>query len=109
MTISSIIAPCAIVLALALAGCASESIERQAFHACPIIRDGQVSTKCYNAQLARLQAQQQADENTAAILLLGGTAFVNGYNAGRDAPLPMVNYGGHVTMCSGASGMLQCY
>jgi len=94
---------------ISLTGCASESIERQAFHACPIIRDEKVSTKCYNAQLARLQAQQQADENAAAMVLLGGTAFVNGWNAGRDQPLPMTNYGGHVTMWGGGGGMLQGY
>src|SRR4029077_6888158 len=92
---------------ISLAGCTS--IDQQARDACPRISPGRISTQCYNAQLAHLQAQQQADENAAAMVLLGGTAFVNGYNAGRDAPLPMVNYGGRVTMCSGASGMLQCY
>lgn len=49
------------------------------------------------------------NENAAAWGLLGGTAFVNGYNSGRSAPLPMVNYGNRLTMCSGASGMIQCY
>ena len=99
-----------IALALAiisLAGCTS--IDQQARDACPRISPGRISTQCYNAQLARLQAQQQADEDNAAILLLGGTAFVNGYNAGRDAPLPMTNYGGHVTMWGGGGGMLQGY
>jgi hypothetical protein len=99
-----------IALALAIisfTGCAS--IDQQARDACPRISPGRISTQCYNAQLAHLQAQQQADEDNAAILLMGGTAFVNGYNAGRDAPLPMVNYGAHVTMWSGASGMLQGY
>jgi hypothetical protein len=48
-------------------------------------------------------------QDNAAILLMGGTAFVNGYNAGQSGPLPMTNYGGHITMWSGQSGMLQGY
>ena len=48
-------------------------------------------------------------DNAAATALMGGTALMNGYNSGRSGPMPMYNVGGRVTMCSGASGMLQCY
>src|SRR4029077_6999859 len=92
---------------ISLAGCAS--FVQQARDACPRISPGRISTQCYTTQLARLQAQEQADDSNAAIAVLGATAFVNGWNAGRDAPLPMTNYGGHVTMWSGSSGMLQGY
>lgn len=100
----------ALALALViLSGCASESLEQQAFDACPRVGENKVSGQCFHAQLARLQAQQQIEENNAAILLMGGTAFMNGWNAGRDAPLPMTNYGGRTTIWSGQSGMLQGY
>jgi hypothetical protein len=98
----------AIALAIiSLAGCTS--IEQQAADACPRIDPGHISTACYHAQLARLVTQRQANQNAAVGAVMGGTAFVNGYNAGGDHPLPMTNYGGHITMWSGQSGMMQGY
>ena len=48
-------------------------------------------------------------EDAAAWTLLGSTALMNGYNAGRSGPMPMVGVGNRLVMCSGASGMMQCY
>lgn len=99
----------AALIGIALAGCTS--IERQAFDACPLTRitPPGVSQQCYETQLSRLQAQETANENAAAMLLLGATAFANGYNNGQSGPLPMVNQGGRLTIYSGAGGMLQGY
>jgi hypothetical protein len=99
------------VIALSLSACGTDPQEArdQAWQVCGSTFNDQARNQCMQNQL-RLQAAQRADgENAAAILLMGGTAFVNGYNSGQSGPLPMTNYGGHLTMWSGASGMLQGY
>jgi len=58
------------------------------------------------ADLAPPPPQSQSSGDGAALLLLGA---LSGYNSGQSGPMPMVNVGGHTTMCSGASGMMQCY
>ena len=97
----------AALVGLALAGCTST--DQQARDACPRVRPHLISVRCYNEQLARLRARDQANENAAAMMLMGGTAFVNGYNSGAAGPLPMVNQGGRLTIYSGAGGVMQGY
>jgi hypothetical protein len=66
--------------------------------ACTGVEPWPVHSECLRDQYRRQDAQQSDNEATAAILLLGGTAFVNGYNSGRPA----------TTTCFRTGMMTQC-
>jgi hypothetical protein len=81
-------------LALALAGCASESAEQQAWRACTGVEPWPVHSECLREQYRR----QDAQEAQAATLLLGATAFMNGMNQARPV----------TTTCFTTGMMTQC-
>lgn len=109
----------ALVAVALAAGCVSQhDAEMAELQACGRLNHTPAYDPCierYNARtnqrLSEAQAAQPVNGNSdgAAMLLLGATALMNGYNSGQSGPMPMVNVGGHMTMCSGASGMMQCY
>lgn len=105
-------------IVLALAGCGSvDSDNAWVNQRCRNTVDVPSWDRCVtqaNAMLparrAAQAAQEQANDNTAAMMLLGATAFTNGYNSGTSGQLPMVNYGGRLMMYSvGPNGMVQGY
>jgi hypothetical protein len=79
----------AVVLALALSNCASaDNLEvRQCQQAFVDVPTWDHCINAHNAQMATRTAQESQQESqsesAAAWLLLGGTAFLNGYNQGR--------------------------
>jgi hypothetical protein len=99
----------AAILALSACGTDPQEARDQAWQVCGSTFNDQARNQCMHNQLRLKAAQARANDNAATLAVLGGTAFVNGYNSGSSGPLPMTNYGGHVTMWSGASGMLQGY
>jgi hypothetical protein len=105
----------AALVALALAGCGYPSNEQRAAQLCPdvlgLYTEAELAAvaHCRESYVARAEAQAQANENAAAMMLMGATAFTNGYNNGQSGPLPMVNQGGRLTIYSGAGGMWQGY
>jgi hypothetical protein len=104
----------ALLTTLALAGCGPDPRLDQAaaFQACQIPRDfvpplNMDQRVClgshYRRQQAALEAQDaQTDtdsEDAAAMVLLGGTAFVNGWNQGRHSPVATCYTTGMMTQC----------
>jgi F0F1-type ATP synthase membrane subunit c/vacuolar-type H+-ATPase subunit K len=94
------IAIIAAALALALTGCGSspDTSTQQAWQACAGVEPWQVHSDCLRDQYRLQDAQQRDSEATAAILLMGGTAFLNGYHQGRPA----------TTTCFTTGMMTQC-
>jgi hypothetical protein len=93
-----------VVLALALCGCASE--DEMAVRKCgqlAYIPDWNQCIEAYNAKVAARQTPSAAAPSTdwnavAPLLLLGGTAFLNGYNQARPV----------TTTCFTTGMMTQC-
>jgi hypothetical protein len=95
------------VLAATLGGCGN-GVDPEAMR-CGALPDIPSYSKCierYNARVARqrvaaMQAEQwnTPAEDNAAILLMGATAFANGYNQARQPPMLMCFNTGSIVMC----------
>jgi hypothetical protein len=86
-----------ISLALALSGCDSDF--KAANRECRGAADVPAWDGCIEAYNARAAARRQAsDADTATMLLMGATAFTNGYNQARPQPVTCWNYG-PMTQC----------
>jgi hypothetical protein len=94
-------------LALILAGCQTNG--ERAWSACEPIKDSAAWSECFDRHMPSRQRSTYDDrpssrdaDDAAALLLLGGMAFMSGWNQGRDQVAP------RQSTCQWIAGMLQC-
>jgi hypothetical protein len=80
-------------LALSVVGCSTEPD----LAVCTNVEPWQAYSACVHAQYAR---QEQANENAATMLLLGGTAIMNGWNTRYQRPTITCMTSGSMTTCN---------
>jgi hypothetical protein len=88
-------------MALAIVGCTSSEPD---LAVCTNVEPWQAYSACVHAQYAR---QEQENNDAAAMVLLGGTAFLNGWNTSRYQQQQQLR----TTTCQpiGMGPMLSCY
>ncbi len=93
----------AFVLVLLLAGCGGLDQEAKRCGELPDIPSYSQCIERYNARVAREEQQSQwansSSEDSAALLLMGATAFSNGYTQSLPSPMLTCFHTGMMTMC----------
>lgn len=89
-----------LLVVLALAGCASQTPGQRAWNACEAVKDYAAWGECFDRNMSRETHRsngQSEAEAAATLLLLGITAFGEGYTSRRSSRVICTNIGGIVT------------